>query len=225
MTKGNSTDKIASMVLLDRALIFAACVIVLLLALLGIGAANAHEVVTCNKYGCSDWHRITRTNHMRHFAVRHHRSHRRLAFDANGNLAGIVVSHDTGARARVSPRWAGKFQAYIDDLEAHGARIRFMGGYRRGRCSLGSQHPCGSALDVCQLSRGRVDRRCHLPPRYEIVRIAAAHGLYEGGRWCNSDYGHVQARESAGACGAHIYSARRHLHRHRHHHRYRLSRR
>ena len=38
------------------------------------------------------------------------------AVDANGNAAGMVVSHKTGAHARVGSAYAGRFQAYIDDL-------------------------------------------------------------------------------------------------------------
>src|SRR5512143_2315 len=134
--------------------------------------------------------------------------------DASGN----VVSHKTGARARVGAAYAAKFQAYIDDLEANGATVRFMGGIRGGRCSSGHMHPCGRALDVCQLSRGRVDGRCNLPSRSTIASIAARHGLFEGGQWCSSDYGHVQAGESAPACGGGTtMMARRHY---RHHRRY-----
>jgi len=59
-----------------------------------------------------------------------------------------------------------------------------------------SQHPCGKALDVCQHRRGVVDPSCHLPGRAELGKIAASHGLFEGGRWCNSDYGHAQVDES-----------------------------
>lgn len=126
---------------------------------------------------------------------------RQTAIDANGN-AGIVVSHKTGAKARVSVAFASRFQAYIDDIEARGASVRFMGGIRRGHCWSGGMHPCGKALDVCQTGRGRVDHRCHLPSRHELSRIAAAHGLFEGGQWCHSDYGHVQVGESAAACGS-----------------------
>ena len=115
--------------------------------------------------------------------------------DANGN----VVSHKTGATARVSPQYAARFQAYIDAIEATGASVRFMGGTRRGRCSSSSMHPCGKALDVCQTGRGRVDARCHLPSRHELARIAAAHGLVEGGRWQHSDYGHAQVGGYSGA--------------------------
>ena len=72
--------------------------------------------------------------------------------DPNGNIAGTIISHKTGARARVGGAYAPRFQAYIDDLENnYGAKVLFMGGIRRGRCSIYSEHPCGKALDVCQL--------------------------------------------------------------------------
>lgn len=125
------------------------------------------------------------------------------ALDANGNSAGgFVVSRKTGARARVGVAYAARFQAYIDDLENnHGVRVLFMGGIRPGRCLPSSEHPCGKALDVCQLRRGVVDQRCNLPGRLALGRIAASHGLFEGGRWCNSDYGHAQIDVTAAACG------------------------
>ena len=126
-----------------------------------------------------------------------------LQLDANGNAAlGVIVSSKTGARARVGVAYAARFQAYIDDLETnHGARVLFMGGIRPGHCSPASEHPCGKALDVCQLRRGVVDSRCNLPARRTLGEIAAAHGLFEGGRWCNSDYGHAQIGVTAAACG------------------------
>jgi len=129
-------------------------------------------------------------------------THRQPARSAKGNMAGIVISRKTGARARVGVAHAARFQAYIDDLENnHGARIIFMGGIRPGRCSSSGMHPCGKALDVCQLRRGVVDPRCHLPPRRTLAQVASSHGLFEGGRWCNSDYGHAQVGVSAGDCG------------------------
>ncbi|MGB8430523.1 MAG: hypothetical protein WCE72_11920 [Pseudolabrys sp.] len=128
--------------------------------------------------------------------------HQPSALDANGNTAGVVISGKTGARARVGIAYAARFQAYIDDLETnHGARVLFMGGIRPGRCSISSEHPCGKALDVCQLRRGAVDPRCNLPGRQVLGEIAASHGLFEGGRWCNSDYGHAQIGVTAAACG------------------------
>lgn len=129
-------------------------------------------------------------------------AHRSAAIDANGNPAGLVVSRKTGARARVGAAYAMRFQAYIDDLENnHGARVLFMNGIRAGRCLPESQHPCGKALDVCQLGRGKVDPRCNLPGKVVLGRIAAAHDLFEGGRWCHSDYGHAQIGVTAAACG------------------------
>jgi Uroporphyrinogen decarboxylase (URO-D) len=122
---------------------------------------------------------------------------------ASGNkLDGIIMSSKTGARARVGVAYAARFQAYIDDLEKnYGARVLFMGGIRPGRCAPESEHPCGKALDVCQLRRGVVDPRCNLPGRVALSQIASAHGLFEGGRWCHSDYGHAQIDVTAPACG------------------------
>src|SRR5262245_23115488 len=122
---------------------------------------------------------------------------------ASGNkLDGIVMSAKTGARARVGVAYTARFQAYIDDLEKnYGARVLFMGGIRPGRCAPESEHPCGKALDVCQMRRGVVDPRCNLPGRVVLGQIAAAHGLFEGGRWCHSDYGHAQIDVTAPACG------------------------
>lgn len=123
-------------------------------------------------------------------------------------VSGVIRSRKTGTTAHVAPRYAAMFQAYIDDLEAGGAVVKFMGGYRRGVCSPRSEHPCGKALDVCQRRRGVVDPSCHLPGRAAIAVIAARHGLFEGGRWCNSDYGHAQVDVTAAPCGAHdLYSA------------------
>ena len=128
---------------------------------------------------------------------------------------GIVRSAKTGATAHVSAQYAGLFQAYVDDLEAHGAKVKFMGGWRRGRCASYSLHPCGKALDVCQLSRGRVDASCHLPSPTVMAAIAQQHGLFEGGQWCHSDYGHAQVGVTAAACGTTQYASA-HSHRHRH---------
>jgi hypothetical protein len=137
------------------------------------------------------------------------RRHKEVA-DANGNEApGIVVSQKTGAKARVGAKYAAQFQAYIDDLEAAGATVLDMGGYRKGRCSSGHQHPCGKALDVCQLKRDRVDSRCHLPGRAIMARLARKNGLFEGGQWCDGDVGHVQISESAPNCGNKRFAERR----------------
>ncbi len=122
--------------------------------------------------------------------------------------AGVVTSK-FGARATVSDAHVAAFQAYVNDLEANGATIRFMGGYRKGHCSSRHMHSCNKALDVCQTGRGRVDPRCNLPGRAAIAAIAARHGLFEGGQWCHSDYGHAQVGASAPACGERILAAKR----------------
>lgn len=130
---------------------------------------------------------------------------RPTVLDANGNVAHTLVtirSKKTHATARVDSRYAAEFQGYIDDLETRGAVIRFMGGFRRGHCASASLHPCGRALDVCQRARGRVDARCHLPGPSALAAIASNHGLFEGGRWCNSDYGHAQVGLTAAACSS-----------------------
>ena len=117
--------------------------------------------------------------------------------------SGIVRSGKTGATARVSPRYRAVFQAYVDDLEAAGASVRFMGGYRGGPCAPPRhKHPCGMALDVCQLARGVVDGRCGLPSPATVSSIARRHGLTEGAVWCSTDYGHVEAGPSAGGCAS-----------------------
>lgn len=139
--------------------------------------------------------------------ARHRANHR--VVDANGNSGtGIVISHKTGATARVAVSFAAKAQAVVDDLEQnHGAVIRFMGGYRRGRCASWSLHPCGLAIDLCQTARGRVDPRCHMPSRSVEIQVARAHSAYSGGVWCNQDRGHIQSRETAASCGQTLYSA------------------
>jgi hypothetical protein len=136
------------------------------------------------------------------------------SLDSKANESGVVKSK-TGARAHVGIRYAKRFQAYIDDLENnYGARVLFMGGIRPGHCSSSSQHPCGKAMDVCQLRRGVVDARCHLPGPGTLAQIAASHDLFEGGRWCNSDYGHAQVDMTAPACGDRRVHTVRHRSRH-----------
>ena len=120
---------------------------------------------------------------------------------------GIVRSAKTGATAHVAARFAAVFQSYVDALEAAGATVRFMGGYRPGPCASWSEHPCGKALDVCQLARGVVDARCHLPGRATMIAIANRLGLQEGGEWCSSDRGHAQIDRTAARCGQNLYSA------------------
>lgn len=162
----------------------------------------AQAKITCDHQGCRPEMGSDALFHSRSY---HRSSHRQQRYHASSareesHDSGIVRSHKTNAIARVGSRYVGMFQAYIDDLEANGAIVKFMGGIRSGHCWSGEMHPCGKALDVCQYSRGVVDHRCHLPGRSTIAEIAARHGLFEGGQWCNSDYGHAQVGISAAAC-------------------------
>lgn len=125
---------------------------------------------------------------------------------ANGG-SGVVRSAKTGATASVSLKFAAIAQAVVDDLEASGATIRFMGGYRKGKCWSGGLHPCGLAIDLCQTARGVVDRRCNLPSRAVEIKVAERHGAVSGGIWCSQDRGHIQLGLSASACGSNLYSA------------------
>ena len=184
------------------------------------------ETITCNERGCSDYGKRYASVDATTQTARAKRSQRRytapparaMRIDTeqeyavvgpNGQIekrevyeskSGVVRSKKTGATARVSPKYARAFQGFIDDLEAGGASLRFLGGYRAGKCWQGSKHPCGMALDYCQYARGVVDKRCNLPGRAVVAQIAARHGLFEGGQWCNNDYGHVEAGGST-ACG------------------------
>ena len=164
---------------------------------------------------------FTGTAHAKHH---HYRRHQQTATVVDANGSGVIRSHKTGAIAHVGASYTAQFQAYIDDLEANGAAIYFMGGIRPGRCWSGGLHPCGKALDVCQLARGTVAHGqvwhgrhlpdCKLPDRIHIAAIAAQHGLVEGGRWINSDYGHAQVGGYSGMAlnemSSSVYSARRH---------------
>ena len=139
----------------------------------------------------------------RHQAMREHvpRERRERAIDANGNRGFAVIrSGKTGETATVRADARAAFQGFLDDLEAHGATVYYMGGWRRGHCSLGSQHPCGLAVDFCQDYYGHVSglKDCHLPRPAEFHELVRAHGLYDGSVWCHSDYGHVQVKESGG---------------------------
>lgn len=140
------------------------------------------------------------------------RKSREITRAAQAEGSGLIRSKKTGATARVAAKYRGKFQAYINAIEAEGGAVHYMGGIRQGRCSIPvSKHPCGMALDVCQDSRGRVSgvKNCRLPKPARLAQIAARFGLIEGGVWCSSDYGHAEIRTSrqAEGCGRNLYAA------------------
>lgn len=186
-------------------------------------AAHGHAVITCDLRGCSDnlalagktanapGRAASRSARSSRTAVGSGRSRKVSLRPPQGESGpGIIRSGKTGATARVDPRHAAKFQAYVDDLEAnHGASIRFMGGWRPGSCALDNQHACSQAIDVCQTGWGRVDRRCNLPSRVTLAKLARVHGLFDGAEWCGRrgpDTAHVQVRFS-GSCYGNLYAA------------------
>lgn len=79
----------------------------------------------------------------------------------------------------------------INELEATGYKIKFMGGYRNDPCSKRHMHGCGLAVDINQFARNVV--RPHLPNN--ATAIASKHGLLHGAVWHNADTGHFELDE------------------------------
>lgn len=127
------------------------------------------------------------------------------ATDANGNWL-VPVRSDSGKTAKVASRYARQFQGFIDDLEAHGYRIDFMGGWRRsGTCRSCDAHPAGRAIDINQTARNRVTRK--LPAN--VTSIAARHGICHGAIWDRPDGGHFEIAEKSRATSCRRF-ARKH---------------
>lgn len=116
-----------------------------------------------------------------------HRAHRAAPGPRHAGLAAIRSVN--GRVAYVAASAAGRFQAFIHDLEATGYRIGVMGGWRRhGSCRGCNMHPRGLALDIDQVARNRTTRQ--LPG--SVSAIAARHGLLHGAVWRNPDAGHFE---------------------------------
>jgi hypothetical protein len=67
-----------------------------------------------------------------------------------------TIKSKSGASANVASSAQGKFQALVTWLDAHNYPIKFMGGIRPGKCWSGGMHPCGKAIDINQVARGRI---------------------------------------------------------------------
>jgi hypothetical protein len=96
---------------------------------------------------------------------------------------------------RVSPSAAVQFEGFCRDLYAE-YKFGNVGGIRGGRCSNGSKHPCGGAIDVEQTCRSRGPGHC-LPQAFPVARseqLADKWGLYPGSRWGDRDVGHFETR-------------------------------
>lgn len=115
--------------------------------------------------------------------------------------AASVESRAGGKASGLTSTMAAKAECLIRGLEAHGAVLKFMGGYRPGHCAQDHKHSCGMAIDICQWSRNSVDSRCHLPGKAVEDEVAARCGLFAGAQWCNADRGHFEDGGSV-ACGS-----------------------
>jgi len=99
-----------------------------------------------------------------------------------------VVRAATGAVAYVAAGATAAFQCLVSSLEDAGYRIDEMGGFASSGHIRHSKHYAGLALDINQISRGRVSR----PFPVNHVAMARACGLTDGGTWANSDLGHFE---------------------------------
>lgn len=104
-----------------------------------------------------------------------------IEFNPNVDLSHISVN---GKVAQVN-RWAAPhFQAFLDDLAAHGYTVRELGGYsdrdKRGG-STKSEHAYGNAIDINEATNGFKGTHTDMPK--DIAEIAARHGLIWGGNW------------------------------------------
>lgn len=99
-----------------------------------------------------------------------------------------TIKSKSGAVARVAASHQVKFQALVNWLDSRNYPIKFMGGWRKGKCWSGGMHPCGKAIDINQTARGRVVAR--LPAG--VDQFARSIGLVPGSGWCNQDQGHYQ---------------------------------
>lgn len=110
--------------------------------------------------------------------------------DFAGTISNGIVRASSGARAKVNPQYASRFQCLVRGLEARGYHIRFMGGYRHTRIAgtrIWSKHASGRAIDINQVGRNRCRGGC---PRFE--GIARSCGLTDGKDWRHADAGHFE---------------------------------
>lgn len=102
----------------------------------------------------------------------------------------VVIRSRSGATARVASSHAHQFRCLVNEIDATGYRIRFMGGVRAGSCAPpANKHPCGLALDIDQTARDVTLRGF---PRQASTVLAKRCGLFPGSEWRNADTGHFE---------------------------------
>lgn len=170
------------------------------LAFIVVFAASTADARPRHKHRHHARHHHHYVHHARHH-VRHARRHvhrtrgyQVASLGGVGDFAGVIsngiVRASTGARARVNPQYASRFQCLVNRLEATGYRIRFMGGYRHTKIAgtrIWSKHASGRAIDINQTGRNRCRGGC---PHF--AGIARSCGLTDGKDWHHADAGHFE---------------------------------
>ena len=181
--------------------ILAAGILVMLGTMVVPAAARPAGIVSCDRFGCSDWQRAAaptmrsvKAKSANKAAIRlrpkaGYGGQDRRPIDPNGNRVNVVRSK-SGKVARVAPSARIALQCVVDYVEAHGVHIRAMQGYGAGtvRSSL---HPSGRALDINQFRRNGT-----YPVVPPAISNAAADrcGVISGARWSYADNGHWNLR-------------------------------
>lgn len=134
-------------------------------------------------------YRVTKQRHVRRqYVKRHHRVVRRGGFVAVQCGAGTAYVASSAAR---------QFKGFCADFyKVYKFGAVGNNNKRYGRCSTGSKHPCGGAIDIEQTCRSQRPGHC-LPRAFPVAaseQIAAKWGLHPGSKWRNRDVGHFECR-------------------------------
>jgi len=104
-----------------------------------------------------------------------------------GNIAKGIITTRSGKSAQVSPKYAAKFQAFIDELESTGYKIDSLGGFS-DRAMYGgtakSYHAFGAAIDINPKKNPYVKgTKLVTDMPANVGAIAAKYGIGWGGNW------------------------------------------
>lgn len=154
--------------------------------------AQAREIITCNRFGCSDRAPIAAAHQTAHARAHHQRTaqrHRRTpppAIDANGNNSGLInVTTAAGIVIKVAPAFAPKIEGFIADLVARGYTPHRISCYSWAASHVAnSLHHTGMACDFDQRGWGLTAR-----PMYHVADLVEKWGLRDGGEF--RDWGHI----------------------------------
>ena len=125
---------------------------------------------------------------------------------AKGVEGGLkTIKTKSGKSAQVAARYAGKFQGFINDLEATGYKIKDLGGYayraNANNPNKLSYHSRGMAIDINPASNPNRSTKTDLPP--QTGELAKKWGLGWGMNWKSvKDPMHFSAAKSEGGSDA-----------------------